>query len=127
LDAEQRENGSRGDHCGDAFGRACAGEIEAQAVNGGDLGERAVLRLEVEEVGAREGSFGEMGLRLPEPDEFARRRVGQGAHEDGVDYAEDGGVGANAESEGQDGGEGEAAAAEEHTQAEANILKDVEH
>jgi hypothetical protein len=55
------------------------------------------------------------------------RRIGEGTHEDGVDHAEDGGVGANAESEREDGNEGEAAATEKHTQAEANILKDVEH
>ena len=35
-------------------------------------------------------------------DEFARLRVGQGFEEDGVDDAEDGGVGADAEGEEQD-------------------------
>jgi hypothetical protein len=54
-------------------------------------------------------------------------RIREGTHQDGVDYAEDGGVGANTERECEDRYEGEAAAAEEHTQAEANILKDVEH
>src|SRR5262245_41831665 len=68
-----------------------------------------------------------MRLRLPEPDEFVGRRIGEGTHEDGIDYAEDGGVGANAESEREDSDEGEATAAKEHTQPEANILKDAEH
>ena len=95
LDSEKGENGSRRDHRRDAFGGAYAGEVEAQAVNGSQLGKGAVLGLEIEEVGAREGRFGEMGLRLPEPNEFPGRRIGEGTHEDGVDYAEDCGVGAD--------------------------------
>jgi len=127
LNAEKRENGSRSDHSWDPFGRAESSEIEAQAVNRGNFGEGTVLRLEIEEVGGREGSFGKMGLRLPEPNEFVGRRIGERTHKDGVDHAEDGGVGTNAESKGEDSDKGEATTTEEYTQAEANILKDVEH
>ena len=85
------------------------------------------MRLEIEEVGGREGSFGKMGLRLPEPNEFVGRRIRERTHKDGVDHAEDGGVGTNAESKGEDSDKSEATTTEEYTQAEANILKDVEH
>jgi len=115
FNAEERENGRRSNHGRDAFGRASAGKIETQAMNGGELRKGAVLRLEIEEIGAREGRLGEVGLRLPKPHELIRRRKGEGTHEDGINYTEDRGVGTNAKSEGEDGDKREATAAEEHT------------
>jgi hypothetical protein len=52
-----------------------------------------------------------------------RVRVRQGTQDDGVDDAEDGGIGADAERQRRDGDSGEARSAPEHPRSDARVLE----
>src|SRR5580704_15567200 len=97
MNTEQRKNVGCGDHPGNAFGGTLSGEIEAEAADCGDLLKRLILRLVIDEVGGGKGCLLQIGLGLPEPDELVRLGIGQCTQQDGVDDAEDGGVGADSE------------------------------
>src|SRR6185437_9907372 len=61
--------------------------------------------------------------RLPQKDEAIRIRIGQGCQDDSVNHAEHRAVRPNAESESQQGNDGEARAARKATKAVGNILE----
>ena len=75
-------------------------------------------------------SFGEKltrgfaGNLLRDEDEAARVAVGQAFQQDGVDHAEDGGVRAHAESEGEHGDQHETRALGEGAEGEAEVLQE---
>ena len=74
-----------------------------------DLFEDLVLFLPLDEVGGRDRVLldAASGVAFPESDDAVGFGEGKGFEEDGVDDAEDGGVGADAEGEGEDGDCGE--------------------
>jgi hypothetical protein len=64
-------------------------------------------------------------LAVAEEDEMLGILDGQRAKQDGVEQGEDGGVGADAEGEGEQGDEGEAGALEEAAEAETDVLEGI--
>jgi hypothetical protein len=62
------------------------------------------------------------GELVPDHDEAAGVGVGERAQEEGVHHAEDGGIRADAEGEGQHGGDGEAGGAEETSNRVSKVV-----
>ena len=101
---------------------------EAQGAAGpcGDGLEGGVLALPVEEVTGGDAVVVAVDLG-PDHDDAVGLVVGKGSEERGVDDAEDGGVGADAEGESEDGDGGEAGVFEEETEAEDEVAPTVAH
>ncbi len=88
--------------------------------------ERCVLALPVEEVAGGDAVAVVLNLG-PDHDDAVGFVVGQRGEERGVDDAEDGGVGADAESEGEDSDRGEAGVFPEEAEAEDEVAPAVAH
>src|SRR5262249_53578467 len=89
----------------DLFGVAVASKVAAHVGNGRHSGENVVLFPPVGEVG-RTGDimkFPPACVAFPDHNQFLRALVRQSSKEDGVDDGENGGVGTDAESQGQHG------------------------
>jgi hypothetical protein len=112
FDSEDGKNSGLTAPAHDRFGLSGAGDVELCAGVEGHLVEDVTLFLPVEEVCSRdgEGSFREAFLRRGVPDLYELIGVaeGEGLQQDGVNDAEDGGVGSDAEGHDEDGEEGEA-------------------
>ena len=97
---------------GDAFGiaDALAGEDHGSGGVGRGGLEGGGLADDVRHVGIADEVEGDAapGVLAPEPDEVIGVAVGEGAEQDGVDDAEDGGIGADTERQGDHRGRGEA-------------------
>ena len=111
---ENREEvGRRGDAV-DALGReglALARDIERDVTNGGKGGERASVAPPIGEVAGGDSVVmvllgGPNDVAFEDFDQSFGVSVGQGLKQEGIDDAEDGGVGAKPEGEHHDGGEG---------------------
>ena len=90
--------------------------------------ERGVLRFPVEIVGGGDGEQGDAGEALggrdvPELDEAVGLVEGERAEHGGVDDGEDGGVGADAEGEDEDGADGEGGVVAEGAEGLAEVLE----
>jgi len=82
---------------------------------GGDLLEAVGLVAPVADVGRGDLELGDGGVGLPDLDELVGLVKGEGAKDDGVDHAEESGVGADAECDGENSGEGEHGSPQEET------------
>ena len=92
-----------------------ASDVETGAMVEGHLLEDIILFLPIEEVRcgdreARHSGETRLGRDMPELDEAIRIAERQGLQQDGVDHAEDGGIGANTEGHDEDGNQGKAGA-----------------
>ena len=112
--AEQRDAHEveivRRDHVGEQAASGVAfGEADHREVVGRETGEDAVLATQIDEVGVGEGAvaIGFTGIAAVEPYEFLGLVDGQGFQQEGIDEAENRGIGADAESQHQHGGCGE--------------------
>jgi hypothetical protein len=101
----------------DLFGLSAAVQGERRAGPGGDGLEGGVLALPVEEIAGGDAVVvpGDVG---PDHDDAVGFVIGERGEEGGVDDAEDGGVGAYAEGQGEYGDRGEAGVFEEEAEAE---------
>ena len=81
-------------------------------------------RLDVVDVEEGEAGVVDVGARLTQEQQILAARVGQRLQDDGVDDAEDGGVGANAERHRDDDGEGVAGLLAQAAQAVADVLRE---
>src|SRR5262249_42487877 len=121
-DAEQRPETRRRIARAHFFGSLVGYEIEVRGSGPKrQLLERAALRPPVGEGHGRDGHLLIAGTALPQSDEpllFAKR---ERTKEDAMDHAEQGGVGANAEREGEHGDDGEAGILLQLPQTEMNI------
>ncbi len=124
MDAEQRKI-----RLGDVFGRDAlplvhAGEGRAGVREEGHVLERAALRAPVAVV--RHGGAPAFHLRpldiAPQFDQAGRRGIRERAEDDGIDDAENGGVGANAEGQGENRHEGECGAVTQGSHRVAQVL-----
>jgi hypothetical protein len=106
-----------------------AGKCRRARVVGGDGFESAVLRSEIDEIGIAERAVHivEVHIGALEPDEALALRKRKRLENDGVDDAEDGGVGADAEGQRQHHDGGETGLFREHTQGVANVLPQTIH
>ena len=93
----------------EALRLAVTGEFFGGILKDGDGREGSGGGAYVGEIEEREAEVGEIEERAAsgEIDEGGGTREWERAQEDGVDYGEDGGVGADAEGEGEDGDDGE--------------------
>ena len=133
LDAEQGEQVRR-----HAFGvqffrleppARPGGEVELRIFERGDGLEHGVARLPFHEVGGRDVAALQpvLAVLLPDGDDargIAEREVAQ---EHGVDHAEDGGIGADAEGQRQDRDGGEAGRLAEQAEPVAEVLRPGRH
>jgi hypothetical protein len=105
------------------------GEAVGVVLDEGDTGEGFGIALPVEEmrgvVGQRAG--GQLGHVFAQHDEAVGTGEGEGLEQDRVDDREDGGDGADAEGQGEDGGEREAWRFAESAGAEAQVLQEALH
>jgi len=85
----------------DSFGRALDSKNEIERVEGRDTIERLSLLAYLRELGERNRGSGRLGLQvgLGDRDQPLGTGVWQGLEQDGIDHAEDRGVGANAQAE----------------------------
>src|SRR5262249_45718108 len=135
IDAEERKEVWRDEANGDllrllvAFGVAEINGGAAAAGSRGKIGKLGGSLLVVAEI--RRGDSGE-GLAagavvIPDGNETLGILIGKRLHEDGVDHGEDGGVGADAESQGESGDQREAWAFAEQAKSVTNILQKQMH
>jgi len=105
------------------------GEGECGFVLNRCAGERMALRAEIAEIGKAEGAahFALLRNGFPESDEAGGVRVGKGAKEHCVHNAEDGGIGADADGQGEYGDEGEAGVFEHSADGLSNVLSEGIH
>src|ERR1700723_859420 len=106
--------------------------MENRATVGSHIFKGSVLALPIEKVGWRDGevahpreAFG--GRHVPNLHDSGGVLVGERAQENGVHQGEDCGVGANAQSEQEDGGDGETGVAKEDAKAELQVGEEVTH
>src|ERR1700759_2230800 len=109
----------------DFFCVAEAGEGEAGAANHGHLRKAAIVVLPVAKIWIRNRTGAEVGFALVEHDELFGMRISNWIEQDGVDDGEERGIRADAESEREDGYDGEAGAFAKCSNGEAEILKQV--
>jgi hypothetical protein len=125
MDAEDFEE-FVGDHvAGEAFGDfAAAEEVVVLVAVHGERGEGLVVALPVEKVGVVDGSAFDAGDRVVEGDELAGLWVGERIEENAVDNGEEGGVGANAESQSENGDGGEERRLAERAKSVTKVLQE---
>lgn len=123
LNAENFEEA--GSHAGDYSARGLR-----RAGNGGDVGavlcdrlEAAILVAKVVEVRVGQARPGASGIHLEQRHDPVRLGVRQGAQQDAVYHAEDGGSGADGQGECEDGDGGESGAAAQHPEGVTDVLK----
>ena len=109
-----------------------AGEIDAVVAPEFDGIERGDVAFEVEEFRSRDpempqAAVGEVGELREDAMETLRFGVRKGTEEDGVDDAENGGGGADAQGQAEHGNRGEAGVLSEHAKAVANVLQERRH
>lgn len=125
--AEHRENIRGGAHAVDDFGFARAGEIRVSRLGNGDIRKGVNLLLPdagIRQVGVQQGiELGELRHDFADQVELLRIRIGEGAKQSAVHYRENRGVSADAEGQREDGDDGEAGAAAQLAQAEADVLE----
>jgi hypothetical protein len=83
-----------------------------------------ILRAEVGEIGIGGIHVNAVGVLLPEADDLIGIFIGERAKENAVDDGEDGGGGADAESESENGYKSEGGRFFEETEREANVLQE---
>jgi hypothetical protein len=130
--SQDREEVGRHLRRGHGFGLAAAGQVQARVLDERHLLEDVVLTLPVEIVGGRngEGSHpreGCRGRRMPDPHEPRGIGIRQRLEQDRVDDAEDGGVGADAESQDGNRGQGKSRALHEEPRSVPQILPKHRH
>jgi len=108
------------------FGAAFGGEFLGSVSVDGHGQERSSRVAHVGDIRERDAETGEIeeGAAGVEVHEFVRMREWERAEENGVDNGEDGGVGANAESEGHDGDGGKGRRFSEKTEGEAGVVEE---
>jgi hypothetical protein len=108
----------------DALGRAIASEIFIATDGDGDLFQSGVVALDIEVLGSGEPVLRNVEARgtVPENDEAIRIGEWKRAKEQGVGDGKDGSIGANADGEGEDGGENEAGRAPEIAEGDGEVL-----
>ncbi len=109
------------------LGKGSAGEVDDAGTKGGDVLHDAGLFPPVLKLGGRCACAGAVGEGVEEEDEAVGVWKGRGFEQDGIDYGEDGGIRADAERQGEDGGEGEAGALAEGAECVFQILKEGFH
>src|SRR6185312_3337210 len=110
----------------DALWLSAGAEAHGAAAPRGNRLEAGVLTLPVEEVSGGDAVVAAVDLR-PNHNDAVGLVVREGREERGVDDAEDGGIGANAEREGEDGDGGEARVFEEKAKAEDEVAPAIAH
>jgi hypothetical protein len=127
LDTEQREEGGRDQGRFYADRYSIGSDVEAGSVDRGDFGE-AVVAAEVLELGGRNPVMvvgdANAGETHPELNQLAGIWIGQRLKNDSVHDTENGGVGANAQSQGEYRDQGETRSAAENAQGVADIFED---
>jgi hypothetical protein len=128
MNAEERKE-TRGCEGGlHATGITLAGEIETggHVDVDGHFGKAAIVGLKVLEIAGRETELGpSRHVSVRDFDQTLRLEIRERPEKRGVDGAEDGGVGADAESQGQDGDGGEPWRLAQHAEGEAKVLQKV--
>ncbi len=132
LDAEKREEILGDGHSGKTLGLSGASETAvSDAVEGkvgSHVGERFILGAEIEEMVDLEGLAGETDLAIVtmigDPNEAGGFAEWQRTDEEGVDDAEDGAAGADAEADDKNGESGETEVAAEGAQGVFEIAGD---
>jgi hypothetical protein len=126
LDAEDGEAGWVNGKEADAFGLRSAGEIYVAAADGGDVLEDAGALI-VPEFGDGHAHVGRAnaGKIVLDIYELFGMRVGERVEESCVDHAEDGGGGADAEGDGENGDGAKAGRFAQHAQTVTKILGNV--
>ena len=110
----------------DALGAFAGGDIEISVAGGAHGLEDGIFALPLEEI-AGGGDVAFTGDFRPDDHELAGMRVGERGEQRGVDDAEDGGIGADAESQGEHGDRGEAGIFAEEAEAKAKVAQQVGH
>jgi hypothetical protein len=122
-DAEQIEERSSDGLPGDALrGGAGAGEYARSAGNRGHRGEDLILIVPIGKVEGRDAVMDVAGGVLPQHGEFVGMGKGERAEDHGVDQAEDGAVGSDADGEDGDGDERESGRLTEDAGGVAKVL-----
>ena len=126
--SEGREETVRDVHAADAFGvagRTGDGERPYVAMRA-HRGERARFALEIEVIARRQvPHFVVIGVEPDDADQRFGRGVRQGAEQDRLDQAEDGGVDADAEGQGADGHQRKAGPFDQTSQREADHHREI--
>ncbi len=127
-DAEEREEVSRHGDAAETLRFANAGEfVVADAVEGevgGEIGVRFTLPAQIEEIVYLRGFTGKArGPVVGDPHEAAGIAEGQRADEESVDDAENGGAGADAEADDENGERGEAGVAAKGAEGVTKVLE----
>lgn len=129
VDRAQTENGKEiFGHFGafEMAGSSVTGEFLGGILKDGDGGKGSGGGADIGDIGKRDAEKGKVkeGAARRKIDEAGRMREWERAEEDGVDDREDGGVGTDAESEGEDRDEGEGGRFFEETQGKAGVAKE---
>ena len=124
VDANECEKIRRDSVAADIFGLGDTGKIEADVVDDGHGGEGTALLAPIEKIGIGNGNVADLFVGFAHEDELRGVFERQRAEEDGVDDAEDGGIGADAESESEDGDGGEAGGFRERADGVFQVLQD---
>lgn len=132
--AQDRIHAEQGEEIGfrrdapDMVGLPLAAEVHlARPKEQGHVGKRAVLRFPVDEIRPGEGILAGRGLGFVKPDQAVRIGIGERAQQDGIDDAEDGGVGPNAGGQGQDGYRRESTGFEQGPDGVPQVLNEGSH
>lgn len=104
-----------------AFRLTAVDDIGGPPAHGGNIGERLGIVLEIQEICIADAGGGRAFVMLLDADKMPCIGVRQGTQQDGVDDGEEGGVGADAEGESEDGDHGETGAAAQHAGGVAKI------
>ena len=123
-DAECLEEVPRHDTGGHALGFDAPEEDEVHVVVLDHGVERGRAAADVVEVEDREAGVVDVGARLPQEQEILAARIRQRLQHDGVDDAENGSVGADAERHGDGDGKGIAGLFAQATEAVADVLRE---
>ncbi len=110
----------------DAFGAFAGGDIEISVAGGAHGLEDGIFALPFQEV-AGGGDVAFTGDFGPDDHELAGMRVGERGEQRGVDDAEDGGVGADAQGQSEDGDCGEAGIFAEKAETKTKVAQQVGH
>ena len=111
------------------LGAIDAREIEIVGVDGGDFREQLSLFAIVDVIGDRGGGRIQADgfVLVLDDDDALRMREGERAQQSGIDHAEDGSVGADAECQRKHGGEGEAGAAAQNPRGVGYVFEQSRH
>ena len=128
LNAEHRKEAVTHERRADRLGFAVAGDVETGAMVESHLLKDIILFLPIEEVRCRDREArhsGEtcLGRDMPELDEAIGIVEGQGLQQDGVNHAEDGGIGTDTEGHDEYGNQGEAGALKQPPECVSQILQ----